>query len=345
MYPSDGKILHDILKAVEQEYRYKTQVYNMKGLGYLFAFSSSLPSLWAFAPHRTISKHHVNMPGRVKDMKLYMGWFDKTASKKSKESTKSSKNIHILDNIGSGSYGTVHLATFTGDDGKLFVAKRAWTLKELKARPASTHREDDKPVIDDKALKGRAERCNYYLDIEQHCLSKISSEATREVRAPKFVGKYRDDSDKKDDWLLFEMITRNKDDKSVAKTLKELMDLDWISQHRQDDGGKNQNHHLYLVHKELGLDESATFDDTLDVVLLGLLKAIVGVHELNIVHRDFKPDNLIVDGEKKDFMLIDFGSAQDIDVLKKMIFVLDGEASVALSPIYAAPECFIDWDK
>jgi len=47
----------------------------------------------------------------------------------------------------------------------------------------------------------------------------------------------------------------------------------------------------------------------------------------------------------KDFVLIDFGSAQDMDVAKKMIFVLEGEASVALSPIYAAPECFIEWDK
>ena len=315
----------------------------MKRLGFLFAFSSSLPSLLAYAPHRTISKHHANMPGRVKDMKLDMGWFDGITSKKSKESTV--KNIHILDNIGSGSYGTVHLATFTGDDDKLFVAKRAWTLPELKARPASTHREDDKPILDDKALKGKADRCKYYLDIEQHCLSKISAEAKKEVRAPKFVGKYRDDSDKKNDWLLFEMITRNKDDSSIAKSLKELMDLDWIGQHRQDDGGTNQNHHLYLVHKELGLDDTATFDDTLDVILLALLKTIVSVHELNIVHRDFKPGNLIVDGEKQDFVLIDFGSAQDIDVLKKMIFLLDGEASVALSPIYAAPECFIDWDK
>jgi len=47
----------------------------------------------------------------------------------------------------------------------------------------------------------------------------------------------------------------------------------------------------------------------------------------------------------KEFVLIDFGSAQDVDVLMKMVFVLDGDATVALSPIYAAPECFIEWDK
>jgi Serine/threonine protein kinase len=118
------------------------------------------------------------------------------------------------------------------------------------------------------------------------------------------------------------------------------MSLDWIEQHGEDGGGEHQRHHLYVVGKELGLDENATFEDVLDAVLIGLLKAIAGIHTLNIVHRDIKPENILIDGEEKDFVVIDFGSAQDIDVLKTMIFQLNGEASVALSPIYAAPRVF-----
>ena len=60
---------------------------------------------------------------------------------------------------------------------------------------------------------------------------------------------------------------------------------------------------------------------------MGILKTVSGVHETNIVHRDIKPENLLIDGKNKDFILIDFGSAQDADVLKKMVFVFEGEAT------------------
>jgi len=278
--------------------------------------------------------------------KLFMNWFDSLISKDSKEVSEKTKRIQILENIGSGSYGTVHKATFSNDDsGKVFVAKRAWTLEELRKRPASTHREGDTPLVDEKTLQGRADRCKYYLDVEQHCLEKITAgDRKNEVRAPKLVGKFKDGADG-NEWLLFESITKSKYDKDIALSLKKVMSLDWIEQHREDDGGDHQRHHLYLVGKELGLDEDATFEDILDAVLIGLLKATTGVHRLNVVHRDIKPDNLLIDGERKDFVVIDFGSAQDVDVLKTMIFQINGEASVALSPIYAAPECFIDWDK
>jgi serine/threonine protein kinase len=279
-----------------------------------------------------------------------MNWFNSLISKEDKqEISKQSKCIHILEKIGSGSYGTVHKATFSNNhdtsDNKVFVAKRAWTLEELKKRPASTHREGDTPVLDEKTLQGRASRCKYYLDVEQHCLEKLTqADRKNEVRVPRLVGKFKDDSEG-NEWLLFESITKSKADEQIALSLKTVMSLDWIEQHREDKGGEHQHHHLYLVGKELGLDEDATFEDVLDAVLIGLLKAIAGVHTLNVVHRDIKPENLLIDGEKKDFVVIDFGSAQDVDVLKTMIFQLNGEASVALSPIYAAPECFIDWDK
>lgn len=238
-----------------------------------------------------------------------------------------------------GSYGTVHEAKFRNDSAgeSLFVAKRAWTVEELRLKPIIKHEKDDldrnsKPVVNEKTLKARAERCKYYLDVEYHIGSKIASD-----HVPNFVGKFQDHSEEHE-WLLFEMINRSKDNKSTARSLKAIMDLDWIDQH-----GEEGHHHLYLIQKELGMDDSATFDETLDIILKGLLKCVVGVHGFNVAHRDIKPDNILITDEK--FVLIDFGSAQDVDVLKKMVFVLDGEASVALSPIYAAPECFIEWDK
>lgn len=46
---------------------------------------------------------------------------------------------------------------------------------------------------------------------------------------------------------------------------------------------------------------------------------------------------------KKAFRLIDFGSAADMDAAKKLFDFR--ESAVALSPVYAAPECYIEWDK
>jgi serine/threonine protein kinase len=267
-----------------------------------------------------------------------MGWFDKgTKSPKNKNETK--KLIHVQEHIGSGSYGTVHLVSFQDDDGKKYVAKRAWTLNEIKVRPASTHKEGDTKVADPKALKGKAERCQYYLNVEQHCLDKIrQSDNADQINVPAYAGKYRDDSEEGNEWLLFDLITSNSDsdDKTVAKNLKEVMELDWIDQHREDERGQDQHHHLYMIHKELGLQDDATFEDTLDAIFMGILKTVSGVHETNIVHRDIKPENLLIDGKNKDFILIDFGSAQDVDVLKKMVFVFEGEATgkyFHLSPI------------
>ena len=242
---------------------------------------------------------------RRRSTKLQMNLFQRLASKGSKkESSGPAKVIQILDHIGSGSYGTVHKAQFADNGGSgsgsggIFVAKRAWTQRDLQDRPQKTRKEGDT-----KMLKGRAERCKYYLDVEQHCLGKITTSSDKEnkVRVPKFLGKYKDDSidDAGYEWLLFEMITRSKDDTRIARSLKAVMNLDWIKQHQADGAGDDERHHLYLIKKELKMDESATFEDTLDVVFKGLLNSVVGVHEMNVVNRDIKPDNLLIDGENQ----------------------------------------------
>lgn len=316
------------------------------GLGYRLFVDAFVPPASCTSSHSlgNIKKtthesfSSVRHVGKRIESKLSMGWFDKgTKSPKNKNETK--KLIHVQEHIGSGSYGTVHLVSFQDDDGKKYVAKRAWTLNEIKARPASTHKEGDTKVADPKALKGKAERCQYYLNVEQHCLDKIrQSDNADQINVPAYVGKYRDDSEEGNEWLLFDLITSNSDsdDKTVAKNLKEVMELDWIDQHREDERGQDQHHHLYMIHKELGLQDDATFEDTLDAIFMGILKTVSGVHETNIVHRDIKPENLLIDGKNKDFILIDFGSAQDVDVLKKMVFVFEGEATgkyFHLSPI------------
>ena len=326
-----------------------------------------------------------------------MKWFDRivrgnTGTKKNQENEE--RYIEVLDVVGWGSYGIIHNAKFVNgdgnddnDDSSILVAKRAWTLDELKEKPPATTAttKDDGDIADiestasqiddekeNKMLKGRAERCRYYLDVEQHCGTKISSSKSggrrrkkdRTVLPPRLFGKYKDNStDNPQEWLVFERITRSsrsmtvKEEKKVdaekqivplvARSLKNVMDLDWIDQHRIDDGLENQHHHLYMIQKELQLPEESTFDDTLDSILKCLLDAIVVIHDFNIAHRDIKPDNILIDGQNEQFVIIDFGSAQDVDVQQRMMFVFDGETTVALSPIYAAPEGenFEEWDK
>jgi serine/threonine protein kinase len=244
-------------------------------------------------------KNHVN--GKRKFTGLHMSWFEGLVAKNSKKNFKPPTFIKILDVIGSGSYGIVHEAKFDDDsdddsETSLFIAKRAWTIDELRKKQIKTHGSSDTEstqVVDEKALKGRAERCKYYLDVEQHCGEKISSSHTNETKVPRLLGKYKDSTDQHE-WLLFELITRSKDDTRTARSLKAVMDLDWIDQHRAD-----EHHHLYILQKELRMDDSATFEDTLDVILRGLLISIAGVHDINIAHRDIKPDNLLIDGENQ----------------------------------------------
>ena len=303
----------------------------------------------------------------------YMNWFSDTFTTKSSPSSSSSNGesgikddtIIILDKIGSGSYGIVHYCTLNNetndDNSSYYVAKRAWTFSELKHM---IHGKNEKELNkeEQKQLHDKVKRCDYYLNVEQHCFHKIMSNDinnnSHTSRLPQFMGRYKDNDDQHE-WLVFELIkssipaTNFTNDKEIngqshpkaAKSLNHAMFLDWKDQHK---AGNEEHHHLFMIEKELGLhsnDKVTTFEDTLDVMMKSLLEALVEIHKHNIVHRDVKPDNLLIDAKTKSLVLIDLGSAADMDPSEsfgsfgKRVGLDD--TVVAVSPIYAAPETFV----
>ncbi len=295
---------------------------------------------------------------------LHMGIIDNLVPTATNKGLSTHNTLEILDPIGAGSYGVVHRATLVPKDkdsssgsARNCVAKRAWTLEELQ-----TKNTDNK--VSDKELRELSERCKYYLDVEKHCLEKLNqddySDRDDNVYVPKLLGEYPDNQNEHGDWLVFDLIeSSSSDDDDVlepepAKTLEDVLELDWIDQHEQDAADPNSHHHLYMLQKELGMAEESTFADVLDETLLQLFRTISHVNDANIVHRDIKPGNLLV--TSNGFVLIDFGSAADLDPPSKksvgsafssMIgggggrVGLSDDGCVAISPIYSAPETYI----
>jgi len=230
--------------------------------------------------------------------------------------------LKIGEVVGSGSYGTVHLCTLDGDT-KPMICKRHWTKSELTSADNPDERE---------------RRCRHYFEVERHCFEKM----THSKKIPNYIGTFPDCDGRK--WMTFELLTELGTDKA-APTLYDVISLEWKNQHRS-----NNHHHLYMLEAALGLPEESTFGDILDTMLTSLLEALSYVHSQGIVHRDVKPGNLLCDASTHSLVLIDFGSAADMDPIKSGIFGtkrvgLEDDGRVALSPIYSSPEVYIKPDR
>lgn len=244
--------------------------------------------------------------------------------------------VEIGAHVGSGSYGTVRLCAEPSNDGRPFratgVAKRAWTADELRAR---------KHVVDEERSRDAARRCRGYWEVERHCLEKLRDAGVVGRGVPTLAGVRRSTTNDHE-WLVTDLVPGTKDGEP-ARALADVMG------ERDDDGG---GHHLSAVSRELGLPAETSLEETLDTVLLSLLRVLSDVHACNVVHRDVKPANLLCDPNTQSLVLIDFGSAADMDPAKEqsLFSAFTGprrvglDDRVAVSPVYAAPEIFVKWD-
>lgn len=231
------------------------------------------------------------------------------------------RGLEVGEEVGSGSYGTVHLCRLAGDDADdgagaggedaVKIAKRAWTEGELRALDRTG----------DSAGRGareRAERCRYYIDVERHCLEKLTASDDEDAGkyVPRLVGVRTDGASRP--WLVCDLV--GPDGGSAggrpARTLSDVLAEDRIDRERArdddeaDDPGAPRRR-LRALRRAFGMDDGSTFGDALDTALVGLLRAVAVVNSHNIVHRDVKPQNLLVhSGGGGSLVGIDFGSGE-----------------------------------
>ena len=96
-----------------------------------------------------------------------------------------------------------------------------------------------------------------------------------------------------------------------------------------------QEHHYSGIIMEfidgVNIFEYLSNNHTLDLIenfILQVIKALVAIHKYGLIHCDLKPDNIMIDVEKKLVKIIDFGLSTDLKVCKKKVGSL----------LYMAPE-------
>ncbi|GKY90992.1 hypothetical protein MPSEU_000072000 [Mayamaea pseudoterrestris] len=265
-------------------------------------------------------------------------------------------SVNILDHVGSGSYGTVHQVELELKQQSESVdlttvraiAKRSWTLDELRTKF---------PSLTPKELQEKHKRCQSYLQTEAHCLQKISGHSNVPIYRGMLPAKVEGVNYS---WLITDMIAAAAAayDPSVpissvtttirpAPSLADVLILESQTRnHKNADESSNNgmsnshNHHLSALAQALGLPTMTRLVETLDIVMQQLLECLAHLHSNSILHRDIKPGNILVSQDK--LTLIDFGSAADLKKQSNGFFITELDATVAVSPVYAAPEVFVD---
>ena len=89
------------------------------------------------------------------------------------------------------------------------------------------------------------------------------------------------------------------------------------------------------------VDEGRQAKGFVVAMLKSLLATLCELEANRIVHRDIKPDNIVVDGQGR-FWLLDFGIARDLDAVS---LTLTSDKLGPLSPGYAAPEQVMNFKR
>lgn len=87
--------------------------------------------------------------------------------------------------------------------------------------------------------------------------------------------------------------------------------------------------------KDVITDRKLTFDETLNLMTQAA-KALSHAHVKGIIHRDIKPANMLIDEERMELKIVDFGIARPSNNYTREQLTMQGE--VFGSPLYMSPE-------
>jgi serine/threonine protein phosphatase PrpC/serine/threonine protein kinase len=308
----------------------------------LFLLLSSEADSFRHLPPPTKSVARLSHPARLADFRQQhrkqsspRSSLTRLEARFSPSATLANSDLRVGTNIGSGSYGTVYTVHVsrpptrgeksdrTQGSEEECVGKRGWSLADIQK------------ILPEKSLEDQKEkhkRCQYYWKVEKHCFECLPPHPS----IPPFQGTLKDDDGS--EWLVFKKISATSEERA-APTMQDLFELD-LEDHQEE-----PEHRLLNLSKALGVSPAGPGDTeylalATDRVIEQTLEALTHIHKEEIVHRDLKPGNLLVANGK--VCLIDFGSAASLKtagIMKANIGISD---FVAISPVYAAPELFLN---